>query len=96
MSDTELPEGDDRTVLYALPEDQPDSLGEGNKSNPDWAEPVPPGAGESTPDPQVTNEAASEDAPAQSANKGEWEAYAASRGVDTGGMTKQDIIDAVS
>jgi hypothetical protein len=28
------PDGpDDRTVLYALPEDQPDSLSEGHKSN---------------------------------------------------------------
>lgn len=29
----DMPEGDDRTVLNALPEDQPDSLAEGTTSN---------------------------------------------------------------
>lgn len=33
--------------------------------------------------------------PAQSATKAEWEDYARSQGVDTDGMTKADIIDAV-
>ena len=86
------PDGpDDRTVLYALPEDQPDSLSEGHTSNQADLD-VPPSEKE------ARNDAPSDgdDAPAKSATKGEWEAYAASQGVDTDGLTKDEIIDAVS
>lgn len=40
-------------------------------------------------------ELADDGKPAQSATKAEWEDYARSQGVDTDGMTKADIIDAV-
>lgn len=78
------PDGpDDRTVLRALPEDQPDSLSEGHKSN--------------QADLDGTPAAKSDDGgrPAESASKAEWSAYAESQGVDTDGMTKAEIIDAV-
>lgn len=84
------PDGpDDRTMLYALPEDQPDSLSEGHKSNQADLDVTP-----------AEKEAAAakkgDDAPAKSDAKSKWESYAASRGVDTDSMTKDDIIDAVS
>jgi hypothetical protein len=40
-------------------------------------------------------EANADDAPAKSATKAEWEAYAAAHGIDTDGMTKDEIIEAV-
>ena len=67
---------DNRTVLHALPEDQPDSLGIGTKSN------------------SVHGEGS--DNPSSSDTKAVWESYAASQGVDTDGMTKADIVDALS
>lgn len=83
------PDGpDDRTVLYALPEDQPDSLSEGHTSNQADLDVTP-----------AEKEAASatqSDVPAKSSTKAEWEAYAATQGVDTDGMTKDEIIAAVS
>jgi hypothetical protein len=33
--------------------------------------------------------------PAKSASKADWEAYAATQGIDTDGLTKDEIIDAV-
>lgn len=103
------PEGaDDRTVLYALPEDQPDSLSEGHTSNQADLDETPaqkagtPDNGSKGEDPIVTSEgpvesgqSSSDDKPAKSATKGDWEAYAASRGIDTDGMTKDEILDAV-
>lgn len=63
------PEGaDDRAMLYALPEDQPDSLSEGHKSNQADLDKTPaqkagtPDPGSKGQDPIVTNGA--EDAPA--------------------------------
>lgn len=57
------PEGaDDRTMLYALPEDQPDSLSEGHKSNQADLDETPaqkagtPDNGSKGEDPIVTNE----------------------------------------
>ena len=85
------PDGpDDRTVLYALPEDQPDSLSEGETSNQADLD-VTPSEKEAARGPR----SGGSDAPAKSSSKAEWEAYAASQGVDTDGMTKDDIIDAV-
>lgn len=98
------PEGaDDRAMLYALPEDQPDSLSEGQTSNQADLDETPaqkagtPDNGSKGEDPIVTNDAGSDsdDAPAQSATKAEWEDYAASKGVDTDGMTKAEIIAAI-
>lgn len=85
------PDGpDDRTVLHALPEDQPDRLSEGHTSNQADLDATPAEkAGNGT-------QSDSGDRPAQSATKGDWEAYAATQGVDTDGMTKDEIIDAVS
>lgn len=61
------PEGaDDRTMLYALPEDQPDSLSEGHKSNQADLDETPaqkagtPDNGSQGEDPIVTNEVADE------------------------------------
>lgn len=86
------PDGpDDRTVLYALPEDQPDSLSEGETSNQADLD-VTPAEKEAATGDQTDGD----EAPAKSANKSDWEAYAASQGVDTDGMTKDEIIDAVS
>lgn len=87
------PDGpDDRTVLYALPEDQPDGLSEGETSNQADLDVTPAQK-------EAARDGGSQDddggAPAKSATKGEWEAYAASQGVDTDGMTKDEIIDAV-
>ena len=86
------PDGpDDRTVLHALPEDQPDTLSEGHTSNQADLDVTPA-------EKEAANGAQSDDggAPAKSATKSEWESYADSQGVDTDGMTKDDIIDAVS
>lgn len=78
------PDGpDDRTVLHALPEDQPDSLSEGHTSNQADLDATP------------AEKAGGSDAPSESASKSDWVDYAASQGVDTGRMTKAEIIDAV-
>ena len=78
------PDGpDDRTVLYALPEDQPDSLSEGHTSN------------QADLDGSPAEKAGGDDRPGTSDTKAEWQSYAANQGVDTDGMTKADIIDAV-
>lgn len=45
---------------------------------------------------EMTEKGDGDDKPAKSASKADWEAYAASQGVDTDGMTKDEIIDAVS
>lgn len=90
MPGTPPPDGpDDRTVLYALPEDQPDSLSEGATSNQADldATPAEKAAGDS--------DAATDEAPNKSANKSEWVDYAEAQGIDTDGMTKDEIIDAV-
>lgn len=87
------PDGpDDRTVLYALPEDQPDSLSEGETSNQADLD-VTPAEKEAATDGLQNDE---NDVPAKSSTKVEWEAYAATQGVDTDGMTKDEIINAVS
>lgn len=75
---------DDRTVLHALPEDQPDGLSEGHTSNQADLDATP------------AEKAGGDQRPAESAPKAEWVDYAENRGVDTDGMTKADIIDAVS
>jgi hypothetical protein len=75
------PDGpDDRTVLYALPEDQPDSLSEGHTSNQADLDATP------------AEKAGGDDRPAQSDPKADWVAYAEARGVDVDGLTKDDII----
>lgn len=87
------PDGpDDRTVLYALPEDQPDSLSEGETSNQADLDVTP--AEKEAAAPRGEDEQAEQ--PAKSAPKADWEAYAASQGVDTDGMTKDEIIAQVS
>lgn len=83
---------DDRTVLPAAPEHQPDSLGIGTTSKQDLAKPIPPGAGKPSDGETAQVE---EEPPAQSAPKSEWEDYAQSLGIDTDDMTKAEIIDAV-
>lgn len=73
---------DDRTVLYAAPEDQPDGLAEGTTSNQDLAKPIPPGAGKGS------------STPASSATKGEWVDHAVSQGADRDeaeSMTKAEL-----
>lgn len=81
------PDGpDDRTMLHALPEDQPDSLSEGRTSNQ---------ADLDAPPAEKSGGAASAESPAQSATKQEWVDYAEARGVDTAGMTKDQIIESV-
>lgn len=80
------PDGpDDRTVLHALPEDQPDSLSEGAKSNQADLDGTP-----------AENANSTGGTPNQSGSKSDWQSYAQAQGVDTDGMTKDDIIDAVS
>lgn len=75
------PDGpDDRTVLYALPEDQPDSLSEGQTSNQADLDETPaqkagtPDNGSKGEDPIVTNDAddtaAASDEPAKKSSKG--------------------------
>lgn len=79
------PDGpDDRTVLHALPEDQPDSLAEGTTSNQADIDATP------------AEKAGAADVPNASDPKSDWVAYAESRGIDTDGMTKDEIRDAVS
>lgn len=86
------PDGpDDRTVLYALPEDQPDDLSEGQTSNQADLD-VTPAEKEAA----RGDQPAGDERPNKSDAKSDWEAYAASVGVDTDGMTKDEIIDAVS
>ena len=85
------PDGpDDRTVLYALPEDQPDSLSEGHTSNQADLDLTPAEKMQ-----QAEGDEESEDsAPAKSANKAEWVDYAVSQGADreeAEGMTKDDL-----
>lgn len=62
--------GGDETTLYALPEDQPDSLSEGHKSKQADLDETPAakaGSGSKGPDPIVTN--GSEDEPKKAAPK---------------------------
>ena len=75
------PEGpDDRTVLHALPEDQPDSLSEGHTSN------------QADIDKNTTRTSRPEDG----ALKSEWVDYAESQGVDVDGLTKDQIKNEVA
>lgn len=81
------PDGPDtRTVLHALPEDQPDSLGVGTTSNQADLD--------GTPAEKAAGGQQGDDGgkPGTSDSKAEWEAYAASQDVDTDGMTKAEII----
>lgn len=79
------PDGpDNRTVLHALPEDQPDSLSEGHKSTQADLDATP------------AEKAGGSEAPNVSDNKAVWVDYAESQGIDTDGMTKDEIIDAVT
>lgn len=90
MPGTPPPDGpDDRTVLYALPENQPDSLSEGATSNQADLDATPADKAGGGP------AESSDEVPNKSANKSEWESYAQSQGIDTDGMTKDEIIDAV-
>lgn len=83
------PDGpDDRTVLYALPEDQPDSLSEGHKSNQADLDLTPAQKRE-----QAEQEAGGS-APAKSATKAEWVDHAVSKGADreeAESMTKDEL-----
>lgn len=72
------PEGaDDRAMLYALPEDQPDSLSEGHKSKQADLDETPaqkagtPDPGSKGQDPVVDNGAGRDVAPAQAPAKAE-------------------------
>lgn len=76
------PDGpDDRTVLHALPEDQPDSLSEGHTSNQADLDPAEKAGGSETPN--------------RSDTKAVWVDHAEAQGIDTDGMTKDEVIDAV-
>lgn len=78
------PDGpDNRTVLHALPEDQPDRLSEGHTSTQADLDATP------------AEKAGGSDVPTQSDTKAVWVDYAEARGVDTDGLTKDEIIAAV-
>lgn len=80
------PDGpDDRTVLYALPEDQPDSLSEGHKSNQADLDATPA---------EKAAQANQQGGPAKSATKAEWVDHAVSQGADRDeaeAMTKDEL-----
>lgn len=81
-------ETDDRTVLYALPEDQPDSLSEGQKSNQADLDKTPAEKAE------ASEEAPDAGAPAKSANKAAWVDHAVAQGADretAESLTKDDL-----
>lgn len=76
---------DDRTVLYALPEDQPDSLSEGATSNQADLD-LPP----------ADKPAGDGGAPAKNATKDEWVDHAVAQGADRDeaeSMTKAELVD---
>lgn len=78
------PDGpDDRTVLRALPEDQPDSLSEGHTSTQADIDATP------------AEKAGGGEAPNRSDTKDVWINHAESQGIDTDGMTKDEVIAAV-
>lgn len=82
-------ETDDRTVLYALPEDQPDHLSEGKKSNQAALDKTPAEKGAGDP-----SAPAAPSAPAKSAPKADWVDHAISRGAsrdEAEAMTKDDL-----
>ena len=73
------PDGpDDRTVLYALPEDQPDSLSEGHTSNQADLDLTPAEKAEQA----DKGDDESDKAPAKSASKAEWVDRAVAQGAD--------------
>lgn len=79
---------DDRTVLYALPEDQPDSLGVGTTSNQADLDATPA-------EKAAGGDVSSREQPNQSDTKDEWVSYAQEEhGYDPDeGLTKQELID---
>lgn len=84
------PDGpDDRTVLYALPEDQPDSLSEGHTSNQADLDLTP--AEKAAQADEGEDESS---APNSSASKAEWVDHAVANGADRDeaeSMTKDDL-----
>lgn len=70
----DMSEGDDRTVLHALPEDQPDSLAEGTTSNQADLD--------ATPAEKTSEPAEPAERPNKSETKDVWVDYAVSQGWD--------------
>ena len=85
------PDGpDDRTVLYALPEDQPDSLSEGHTSNQADLDLTPAEKAQAN----DQNEGEATKSPNASATKAEWVDHAVASGADRDeaeSMTKDDL-----
>lgn len=83
MPGTPPPDGpDDRTVLHALPEDQPDSLSEGHTSNQADVDATP------------AEKAGGSEQPNVSDNKSAWVDYAETQGYDADeGLTKDELIE---
>lgn len=82
------PDGpDDRTVLYALPEDQPDSLSEGHTSNQADLDLTPA-------EKAAQADEGESSTPNASASKAEWVDHAVANGADRDeaeSMTKDDL-----
>lgn len=87
-------ETDDRTVLHALPEDQPDHLSEGHTSHQADLDKTPAQKGAGNPSAPAKAAAPASEAPAKSATKAAWVDFAVASGAkraEAEAMTKDDL-----